>query len=140
MLLHVLAHVDADDGPLVVEEKLGQGPGQLGLADPGRAEEQERADGPVRIRQAGAAAPDGVGDGGHGFVLADDALVKVPSRRTSFSISPCNRRRHGHAGPAADHFGDVLFIDLSFKKRVGGLDLDNSWSPRHPLLDVGTRS
>ena len=53
MLLHVLAHVDADHRPLVVEQELGERPGQLGLADAGRAEEQERADRPVRVGQAG---------------------------------------------------------------------------------------
>ena len=63
VLLHVLAHVDADHGLLVVEEELGQGPGQLGLADAGGPEEDERADGPVGVGQAGAAAPDGVGHG-----------------------------------------------------------------------------
>ena len=76
VLLHVLAHVDADHGPLVVEEELGQRPGQLGLADAGRAEEQERADRPVGVGQAGPAAADGVGHGGDGLVLADDPLVE----------------------------------------------------------------
>jgi hypothetical protein len=47
VLLAVLAHVDAGDGPLVVEQELGQRLGQLGLADTGRAEEQERAGRPV---------------------------------------------------------------------------------------------
>ena len=56
VLLLVLAHVDADHGPLVVEEVLGQGPGQLGLAHPGRPEEEERADRPVGVRQPGRLA------------------------------------------------------------------------------------
>ena len=43
-LLHVLAHVDADHRVLVVEQELGQRPRQLGLADAGGPEEQERAD------------------------------------------------------------------------------------------------
>ena len=34
---------------LVVEQELGEGAGQLGLADAGRAEEQERADRPARV-------------------------------------------------------------------------------------------
>ena len=46
-LLHVLGHVDADQGVLVAEEVLGQRPGQLGLADAGGAEEDERADRPL---------------------------------------------------------------------------------------------
>ena len=44
----ILAHVDANHGLLVVKEKLGERPRQLGFADPGRTEEDERADRPVR--------------------------------------------------------------------------------------------
>ena len=61
-LLHVLAHVDADHRVLVVEQELGQRPGQLGLADAGRAEEDEGADRPVRVLQPGPGAADRVGD------------------------------------------------------------------------------
>jgi hypothetical protein len=34
---------------LVVEQELGEGAGQLGLADAGRAEEHERTDGAIRV-------------------------------------------------------------------------------------------
>ena len=54
MLLHVFRHVDADERVLVVEQKLRQRLGQLGLADARGPEEHERADRPVRILQAGA--------------------------------------------------------------------------------------
>ena len=40
-LLHVLAHVDPHQRPLVVEEELGEGAGQLRLADAGGAQEDE---------------------------------------------------------------------------------------------------
>ena len=76
-LLHVLAHVDAHHRLLVVEQELGERPGELGLADAGGPEEHERADRPVGVGQAGAAAADGVGDGGDGVVLADDPLVEL---------------------------------------------------------------
>ena len=59
VLLHVLRHVDADHRVLGVEHELGQRARQLGLADAGRAEEQERADravgvaaGPARERRS----------------------------------------------------------------------------------------
>ena len=41
MLLHELRHVDADHGVRIVEQEFGERLGQLGLADAGRAEEQE---------------------------------------------------------------------------------------------------
>ena len=44
VLLHVLAHVDAGQGLLVVEQELGERPRGLGLADAGGAQEDERAD------------------------------------------------------------------------------------------------
>ena len=40
-LLHVFRHVEADHGLLVVEEKLGQGSGQLGFANARWAQEYE---------------------------------------------------------------------------------------------------
>ena len=52
VLLHVLGHVDADHRVLAVEHELGQRARQLGLADAGRAEEQERADRAVGVAEA----------------------------------------------------------------------------------------
>ena len=57
MLLHEFRHVDAHHGVLVVEQKLGERLAQLGLADAGRAQEQERADRTIGILQARPRAP-----------------------------------------------------------------------------------
>ena len=73
--LHELAHVEADHGVFVVEHHLGQGLAQFGLAHAGGPEEDERADGPVGVLQAGAVAADGVGHGLDRLVLADQPLV-----------------------------------------------------------------
>ena len=58
VLLHVLGHVDADHVRLVVEQEVGERARQLGLADAGRAQEEERADragsGPAARRARGA--------------------------------------------------------------------------------------
>ena len=56
VLLLVLRHVDADHRLLVVEQELGERARELGLADAGRAEEQEAAERTIRILQAGARA------------------------------------------------------------------------------------
>ena len=61
----------------LAEQRLGQRPGQLGLADAGRAEEQEAADRPVRVAQPGAGAAHRLGDRRDRLVLADDPLVQV---------------------------------------------------------------
>ena len=55
---------------------LPQSAGKFDFADAGGAEEDEGADGAFGILEARAGADDGVGDGLHGFVLADDALVE----------------------------------------------------------------
>src|SRR5690606_40486241 len=57
-LLHVLAHVDAYDVALVVEQELGERLGELGLADARGAEEQERNDRAIRVGQARTRLPD----------------------------------------------------------------------------------
>src|SRR5574337_238365 len=66
-----LRHVDADQRVLGVKKELGKRLGELGLADAGGSEEQERAVRPPRIRQAGPGAPDRIGHGGERLVLAD---------------------------------------------------------------------
>src|SRR5271165_5989624 len=70
MPLRVLAHVDPDHGPLVVEQKLGEGLGQLRLADTGRTQEKERARWPVRVGDAGPGPANRVGHRLHGRLLA----------------------------------------------------------------------
>src|SRR5947209_5604354 len=54
-LLHVLAHVDANERRLVGEQEFGERTRQLGLADPGGAGEHERADWPAGIFEPRAA-------------------------------------------------------------------------------------
>ena len=58
VLLHVLRHVDADHRLGVVEQVLGQRARDFGLADAGRAEEDERADRALRVLEPGARAAD----------------------------------------------------------------------------------
>ena len=71
-----LAHVEAGHHVLVAEERLGERPGELGLADPGRAEEEEASDRSPGVAEPGAGAADRLGDGGDGFLLAHDVLVE----------------------------------------------------------------
>ena len=48
---------------------------------------------------------------------------RVCSRRTSFWISPSMQARDRHAGPAADHLGDVLGVDLFLQEAGARLQL-----------------
>src|SRR5581483_2138395 len=112
VLLHVLRHVEADEGLLAVEEELGEGARELRLPDARRAEEDERADRPVRILDAGARAEDGTRDRLDRLVLADHALVEVLFQVEELLALALDELRHRNARPARHNLGDVLLVDL----------------------------
>ena len=60
VLLHILRHVDADHRLFIIEQECSQCFGQLGLADAGGTEKEERANWPVSILQTGAGSTHGV--------------------------------------------------------------------------------
>ena len=111
VLLHVLGHVDLDQGVFVAEHELGQGLGQQRLADAGGAQEDEAAHRPVRVLQAAAAAADGLGDRLDRLVLADDALVQLVlqlQQPLGLLLLQAGQR---HAGHLADDLGDDFLVD-----------------------------
>ena len=116
-------HVDADHGPLVVEQEVGQRAGQLGLAHAGRAEEQERADRPVGVGQARTAAADGVGHGGHRVLLADHPLVQDLLHAHELGHLALEQAGDGDAGPLAHDLGHVLGVDLLLQHLLAALQL-----------------
>ena len=102
VLLAVLAHVDADHRPLVVEQEVRERLGQLGLADAGRAEEQERAGRPVGVADAGPRAAYGVGHRARRRRAGRSAgAPSTSSMRSSFSVSPSSSRPAGMPVQAA---------------------------------------
>ena len=108
MALAVLAHVDADHRVLVVEHVAGQRPRQLRLTDARLAEEDEAADRPLRVLEAGAGATDRVRQGDDRPVLADDALVEAVLHVKELLRLPFEHARHWYAGHHRDQAGDVL--------------------------------
>src|SRR5581483_7943726 len=68
VLLHVLAHVEADELVAQLNRQLFR---QLGLADAGRAGEQERAGGAIRLTESRARSLDRLRDEAHGFLLTE---------------------------------------------------------------------
>ena len=114
VFFHVFGHIDADDVPFVVKEGFGQGFGKFGLADACRAEEDERADGAVRVLDAGAGPHDGVADDLDGRILADDSFMKGFVEVEQFFPFAGEHLGDGDACPAADDLGDVFFTNLFF--------------------------
>jgi hypothetical protein len=118
VLLGVLTHVDADDRPLVVEQEVGQRLGELGLAGARRAEEQERAGGPVGVGDAGPRTADGVAHGGHGLLLADQPLADDVLHPQQLGGLPLQQLSGRDAGPGLDDVGDLLGADLLADERL----------------------
>ncbi len=77
VFFHVLAHVDAHHGLLVVEEELGERAGGFGFAHARRSKKNERTDGALGVAEAGARTANGVGHGCERGILADDALAQA---------------------------------------------------------------
>ncbi len=138
VLLHVLAHVDAHHRPLVVEQELGERPRELGLADAGRAEEDERADRPRSGRRARRASGEPRSRPPRAPRPARRrARASRSSMRRSFCISPSSILRDRNAGPLRDDLGDVLLGDLFLQHAVVLLDLRES---RASLLESASRA
>ncbi len=134
MLLHVLAHVDADDGALVVEQELRQRPGELGLADAGGAEEQERPDRPVGVAQPRPRPPDGIRHDGNRLVLADDPVVQRIFHAHELLQFTLHELAHRDPRRAGDHLGDILLVDLLLQHLGGRLKLGERGVGRLQLL------
>ncbi len=111
MTLAELAHVEAHDRLVVIEERLRERLRQLGLADAGRAEEQERPDGSTLVAHAGAVASHRAGNGGDGVILSDDALVQLALERAEALALRLGQATHGDAGRTTDDRSDLRLVD-----------------------------
>ena len=124
-LLAVLAHVDAHEGLLVVEQVLGERLRELRLADTGRPEEQERARRPVGVGDPGTRAAHRLGDCGDGILLADQALAQFGLEVQKLLGLTLGETIDRDARPRRHHAGDVLLGDLivdhARADRLGGL-------------------
>ena len=123
VLLHVLAHVELDQRVLVAEQELGQRLGQLRLADAGRASEDERAAGTLRVLQAGPGTPDRLGQRLDRVVLADHPAVQLvlhPEQPLRFLFG---QLEHRDAGGGGEDLGDEFLVHLGHDVHVAGLPL-----------------
>src|SRR5579862_7189409 len=118
MLLHELGHVEADQSLFGAEHELRQRARDFGLADASWAQEQERADGPVRILQAGAGATDSAGQGADRLVLRDDPLVQLFFDAEQLLRLFFFNRRDRDTGPAGDNVLDVFAVDDAGRRFV----------------------
>src|SRR5690606_24945258 len=76
VFLHILGHVELDEGLGAAEHELGEILRQVGFADAGGAEEDEAADRTFGILEVGAAATKCLADRDDSLVLTYDALFE----------------------------------------------------------------
>ncbi len=120
VLLHVLGHVDADHGVLVVEQKLGECTRQFGLADAGRAQENERADRTLGIAQSCARTPNRIGHALQRRVLSHHALPQPLFHVDQLLDFAFEHLRDGNAGPLGDDARDIFFVDFFLQHALAG--------------------
>ena len=87
------------------------------LPTPVGPQEQEGADGPVGILQAGARTPHGIGDGDDRLVLADDPPAQRIFHMEELLALALQHLVDGNAGPARDDGGDLALAHTSFSTR-----------------------
>ncbi len=119
-----LAHVQPDHAAVRPEQGVGQRAGQLRLAHPGRAEEQEAAHRPVRVAEPGPRPADRLGHRLDRLVLADDPVVQVLFQAQQPVLLLLGELPYRDAGGARDHLGDVVRGDLGHRGRVAAQILD----------------
>ena len=101
--LHVFRHIYTHHVFLIVEKRLSQRFCKLGLADAGRTEEEERADGLVRVGNARARTPYSFGDFLYGFVLTNYALMQRVAKSKQLFALALHQLRYWYARPARDY-------------------------------------
>ena len=115
-LLHVLGHVDTNQRTLIVKEELGQRLCQLGLTDAGGPQEEETAQRTVGIGQPRAASADCRSNRRHGFVLTNNAQMKLALKVLELVHLALHHLGHGHARPRRNHLGNLIRGNFLFQK------------------------
>ena len=108
MLLHILGHVESEQGLLAAEQGGGQGLAQLGLANAGGAQEEEAPRGPLRVLEAHPAPPDGPGHRLHRLLLTHHPPVEGVLQVEQPLALRLGEGGDGHPRPAGHHGGHVL--------------------------------
>ena len=93
------------------------------LPTPVGTEEEERADRPVGIGEAGSRPADGAGHRGDGLVLSDHALVEHVLHADELGGLTLHEAGHRDAGPLGHDLGDVLRVDLLLEHAGAALEV-----------------
>ena len=138
MLLHVLGHINADHAALIVKKSLCQSLGQLRLAHPRGAQEDEGTDGTVGVLDAGPGPQDSFTDSFHCLVLAHYPLMEHIFQMNQLLPLAREHLGHGDARPAAHHLGDIFLAHFFLQELLTlGTGGDSSFLLLQGLLQLG---
>src|SRR5690606_34945637 len=123
VLLPVLAHVERDQGILVVEQELRERLRQLRLPDTGRPGEDERTGGALRVLQARAGAANRLRQNRHGLLLADDPLVQGILHEHEARRLLLGELEHRDARRGSENLRDDALVDDARRPGLAALPL-----------------
>ena len=112
--LHVLGHIDLDEGIAIAEHELCKGLSEKGFADACWAEEDERADGASGIFEIGTGTAQGLANGDDRFVLPDHLATQLAFHGEEFLGLGLFHAVEGDAGPFGDDVHDIVIGDDDF--------------------------
>ena len=113
--LHVLRHIDANHGLLIIEQAFCQRFCKFSLTNAGRSEEQEAADRLLGISEPCTAAADRARYRRNGLVLSNHTLVQTILKIDELLHFALHHLRDRDARPRRNHLGDLVFSDLLFQ-------------------------
>jgi len=112
LVVHILVHVEPEKALGILEKGLAQNLGRLRLADPGRADEEQRRDGAGRAAEARLGHADGVEKAVGRLGLADQPLLdEIAHRRRGNRRCGVGHFR-AHLRALQKHFVDRLCADV----------------------------
>ena len=119
VLLHVFGHIDTHHRLIVIEQKLGQGSRQLGLADASGTQKDERPDRTARIPKPRTRPPHGIGHRLHRFGLPHHPGGQALLHAHQFGPLTLQHSLHRDARPRGHYLGDVFLGHLLAQQRGG---------------------
>ncbi|RMS47893.1 hypothetical protein ALP64_201022 [Pseudomonas syringae pv. actinidiae] len=148
----VFGKVDADQVALAAVQGVGQGVGGFGLANAGRAGQQEHTDRFLWVGQPCAVGLQALGDGVERGFLAHDPLAHALRQGAHGMGFIGEHLAHRNTGPARYHRSDSFTVDLFRHQRIilangvqtglqthqfGGQIIDTSIGLRVAFFDIG---
>src|SRR3984893_16685389 len=118
------AHVQPNEPIDRAEQILGRGLRKLGLSGPGRPGEEQYADRPARIIQAGLEHGNAIDDALDGLVLAHDAAREEAAHRLEINALLVVENGWGQARELRQCMEDILGLQLRFLVPAGSRELD----------------